>query len=235
MPHPDRLPLFHVIGFVGQDPLPNPVGLDAVLRRTLAELPRESDVEWLALSAATGEADRRFADAAQNGGLGWEAVLPNHPNDLGVRLGAADRQAFETILPLAEHTRIVGEHPTPESGAFDCGLEIVNHCDLLLAVWDGRGDGAGTAAVVRYAREAGRPLIQIDPVTFAQTRERLERLKLGDRHVRQLNTMPAGPAEAADASDADPHQATVRAFQRDRKSTRLNSSHVKRSRMPSSA
>mgnify|MGYP003342068316 CR=1 FL=1 len=25
MPHPDRLPLFHVIGFVGQDPLPNPV------------------------------------------------------------------------------------------------------------------------------------------------------------------------------------------------------------------
>ena len=58
MPHPDRLPLFHVIGFVGQDPLPNPVGLDAVLRRTLAELPRESDVEWLALSAATGEADQ---------------------------------------------------------------------------------------------------------------------------------------------------------------------------------
>ena len=39
---------------------------------------------------------------------------------------------------------------------------LVDHCDCLIAVYDGSGDG-GTAYTVRYAKSVGRPVYSIDP------------------------------------------------------------------------
>ncbi len=47
---------------------------------------------------------------------------------------------------------------------------LVDHTALVLAVYDGEYRG-GTAATVRYAREQGRELIVIGPVTRAVSRE----------------------------------------------------------------
>src|SRR5205085_2201316 len=46
---------------------------------------------------------------------------------------------------------------------FNAGRYVVDHCDVLIAIWDGkeaRGKG-GTAVIVDYARSCGRPLIRI--------------------------------------------------------------------------
>src|SRR5262249_19847988 len=93
------------------------------------------------------------------------------------------------------------------------GMETVNHCDLLLAVWDGepaRGRG-GTAEIVAYAREIQRPLIIIDSKTFQVRRENFERLKRGDRHLDFFNQLPPAPSEGADTT---PDRALVFRFQR---------------------
>src|SRR5262249_34888170 len=47
------------------------------------------------------------------------------------------------------------------------GREIVDLCDVLFALWDGKaatGRG-GTAEVVEYARQLGRPLLWLDTTT----------------------------------------------------------------------
>jgi hypothetical protein len=47
----------------------------------------------------------------------------------------------------------------------EAGRYMVDHCDILIAIWDGRparGEG-GTAEVVDYAREQNRPLIRVWP------------------------------------------------------------------------
>jgi CTP synthase (UTP-ammonia lyase) len=45
------------------------------------------------------------------------------------------------------------------------GHHVVNHCDVLIALWDGRpsrGRG-GTAEIVAYAREKKCPMLIISP------------------------------------------------------------------------
>src|ERR1035438_8764732 len=48
------------------------------------------------------------------------------------------------------------------------GQYVVDHCDVLIAVWDGqpsRGRG-GTAEIVQYAREQNRPIIRVWGASF---------------------------------------------------------------------
>ena len=48
--------------------------------------------------------------------------------------------------------------PTSQVGQY-----VVDHCDVLIAVWDGqpaRGRG-GTAEIVQYAQEQNRPIIRV--------------------------------------------------------------------------
>jgi len=64
----------------------------------------------------------------------------------------------------------------------DVGRYVVTHCDVLIALWDGRpsrGRG-GTAEIVAYAREEKRPLIIIST-------ENLEHIVIGK--VRKMNEL----------------------------------------------
>jgi hypothetical protein len=83
-------------------------------------------------------------------------------------------RTFSDTRQVAEFRRLVGEAETvvtgdfaaPSEGAFfDAGKRVVDACDRLLVVWDGRparGFG-GTADVVAYARVVGRALHVIWP------------------------------------------------------------------------
>jgi len=46
---------------------------------------------------------------------------------------------------------------------------MVNHADILVAVWNGNKKG-GTAACVRYARKQQKLIIQLNPITMEITR-----------------------------------------------------------------
>jgi len=212
MAESDELPVFHLIGFTGHRRVADPAGISRVLHTVLAEFRLAPDVEWLALSSVAAGSDILFARAALAEGMGWEAILPLPPAEFRRDFADAEWREVEALLAKAEQVRIIGERDHRDDAYLDGGMETVNHSDLLLAVWDGepsRGRG-GTAEIVAYARELGRPLIIIDATTLAVRRENTERLLIGNRHVAALNQLPGVPVPAG--AGADPGHDRVLGF-----------------------
>lgn len=200
----DQLPVFHVVGFTGHRQLQDASAVEAALREILSGLRREPGVEWLALSSVAAGSDIVFARSALALGFGWEAVLPLPPAEFRRDFSEPQWREVESLLAEAEHVRVIGERAIREDSYLDGGMETVNHCDLLLAVWDGepsRGRG-GTAEIVAYAREMRRPIIIVDARTLAVRRENFERLKVGDRYLAQLNALPSVNLPPDDGRDA---------------------------------
>jgi hypothetical protein len=86
--------------------------------------------------------------------VGYEATFPR-----------ADRPEYEQLLQQADDvTRL--EFPEPSEQAYwAAGKQVVDGCDILVAVWDGepaRGLG-GTGDVVAYAESRGRDVRVIWP------------------------------------------------------------------------
>jgi hypothetical protein len=100
-----------------------------------------------------------------------EAVLPMAKDKYLLDFATAgSRTEFHDLLHRASRTIVLRE-VAPDNAldevrnkAYEAaGRHVVDHCNLLIAVWDGkpaRGRG-GTAEIVAYAREKGRPLIVV--------------------------------------------------------------------------
>lgn len=75
----------------------------------------------------------------------------------------SERGVYQSILEQADSVVYVNRNYTR-----NCMLErnhfLVDHCDFLLAVYNGERRG-GTAATVRYAQKANREIIVIDPIS----------------------------------------------------------------------
>ncbi|MBL9209297.1 MAG: hypothetical protein JNL92_02460 [Opitutaceae bacterium] len=212
MAETDHLPIFHVIGFSGHRRVSDAAGLERALRAVLDELRAKPGVEWLALSSVAAGSDMVFARTALNLGMGWEAILPLPPTEFRRDFSEAEWREVEVLLAESEHVRIIGERGRREDAYLDGGMETVNHSDLLLAVWDGepsRGRG-GTAEIVAYARELGRPIIIVDANTLVVRRENFERLQVGDRHVTRLNALPSVPV--TESTPGEPGRDRVSGF-----------------------
>ncbi len=190
-----QLPVFRVIGFTGHRQLRDRAAVERVLREVLAGLRAENGAEWLALSSIAEGADMLFARTALQLGLGWEAVLPLPPAEFRADFSPELWREVESLLAEAESARVIGERNAREDAYLDCGMETVNHCDILLTVWDGepsRGRG-GTAEIVAYAREMGRPVIVVNAKDLSVRRENFESLEVGDRHLAYFNGLPRAP------------------------------------------
>lgn len=128
-----------------------------------AELSRAGNVTR-ALSSLAAGSDQEFAAAALSLGIAVTAVIPLEGYE----------QFFEES-DLACYQRLVEQcdimqlrwRGAPEQAFFEAGKLIVDQCDLLFAVWDGEKAGGlgGTGDIVDYARQKGRPFIQIEPIS----------------------------------------------------------------------
>lgn len=137
MSESSQLPLFHVVGFSGHRKLADVAGVERALRAVLLKLREEPGVEWLALSSLAAGSDMLFARTALKVGMGWEAVLPLAPAEFRRDFNETDWREVESLLAYAEHVGVVSDRPQRDDSYLDCGMETVNHCDLLIAVWDG--------------------------------------------------------------------------------------------------
>jgi len=197
-----QLPLFHVVGFTGHRQLADPAGTATAVTAILEELRRESPGEWIALSSAAAGADLVFVRTALDLGLGWEALLPLPLVDFERDFAPEAWPEVKALLAHAEHIEVSAEPGSRDEAYLTGGFEIVNNCDVLLAVWDGlpaRGKG-GTADVVAYARAMGRPVVIINPDSKAVRRENFEELRLHDANLRFLNSVPGGANPASESS-----------------------------------
>jgi hypothetical protein len=152
-------------------------GVDEALSRIKAAFPRRPlvVVSSLAEGADRVVARRIFARCPDAGLL---VALPMPKREyLEDFSSAGSREEFESLFARATcvveaQAQVGGEKPSESHRAADerrhasyeaAGSFVVDHCDALIAVWDGRraqGRG-GTADVVAHARERGMPLAWI--------------------------------------------------------------------------
>jgi hypothetical protein len=196
------LPQFHVVGFTGHRLLADWDKAQACITEALAALGREAPGEWIGVSSCAAGSDLVFAQAVLDAGEAWQAILPLPAVDFRKDFKPDEWRQAEALLARAETVQVMATGGAREEAYLDCGIEVVNTCDVLMALWDGepaRGRG-GTAEVVAYARELGRPLIVIDPETGATRRENFEHFKARDEELAFLNALPepaAAPTEVA--------------------------------------
>ena len=178
------------------------------IRAVLAEIDgilKDTPHRYRIISPLAEGADRIVAQVV----LGWEGpalppaldvVLPfaeeEYLRDFGT---SASRDEFAALLGRAASTVVLAAHETREEGYEEAGHAVVDRCDLLIALWDGKpaGGRGGTSEIVGYARETGRAYVHINPDGGTAGRSGIDAFFEGLRHVNTLNreAMPGGTEE----------------------------------------
>jgi len=117
------------------------------------------------LSALAEGADRLVAKIAlSQPDTTMVAVLPLARDDyLADFSEATSKLEFETLLAASRLVEAMPPAPSREAAYDQAGRWIVEHSDVLVALWDGdqaRGRG-GTAEIVMYAAERGLPMFWV--------------------------------------------------------------------------
>jgi len=201
------LPQFHVVGFTGHRRVADQEQVKTKIEAALNSLTKDSEVEWMGVSSVAEGSDMIFAHEVLTKGWEWNALLPLPPIDFKADFDESKWREVEALMAEAAEVRVVAQEGNRDEAYLDCGIETVNACDVLIAIWDGepaRGRG-GTADIVTFARELKRPLIVIDPNTGHERRENFEHYRAIDDELTFLNGLPE-PAtkdlrEAADSLD----------------------------------
>ncbi|GGT41126.1 hypothetical protein [Streptomyces purpureus] len=115
-----------------------------------------------ALSSLAAGADQLFADLALECGAELTVVIPSGDYERGFT-GPGELARFQLLRERATREIQLPFPCSTDEAYYAAGTYIADHCDRLLAVWDGhpaRGLG-GTGDIVHYARERGTPVTVI--------------------------------------------------------------------------
>lgn len=148
------------IGVTGHRSIPQEVH-DHVLASMRAAF-RGFDGSVEALSSLAVGADQLFADLALAHGAQLTVVIPSGDYEECFADGAELARYRALKARAVREVRLDYPHSTDEA-YYAAGAYIADHCDRLIAVWDGRparGLG-GTGDIVTYARGLGRPVTVI--------------------------------------------------------------------------
>ena len=152
------------VGITGMQNLQayDPEALEQAVRDALAAYGQPHAPRVLLSSLAAG-ADQLCTRIGLTLGYTFLCVLP-FPDYRG-RLRGEALAAFDTLLSQARETIVVSDGTDAEAAYLAAGQYVADHCDVLLAVWDGKPQksACGTEAVVRYARQQCRPVRLIAP------------------------------------------------------------------------
>lgn len=117
-----------------------------------------------AVSSLAAGADQCFASAALALQIPHTAVVPLP--DYERYFHGTGHDNYRHLLDHSDVVNLPGE-ASEQASFFRAGTYIVDHCDVLIALWDQKpsvGFG-GTADVVQYARAEGRSLTIFNPIT----------------------------------------------------------------------
>jgi hypothetical protein len=100
------------------------------------------------------------------GGSELEVVLPMGEADYETDFAdEMSKSEFRALLARARTIHRLPHSSNREEAYAAAGRFVVDRSDVLVAIWDGEpGEGpGGTTEIVRYARQARRPIFQIEP------------------------------------------------------------------------
>lgn len=150
-----------IVGETGHQDLTDASGwrsLRSLLTDTLDELPPP----LVGITSLAVGADQLFAQQILGRGGELRVVVP-FP-DYVDRFSGMDRTRYRRLLKSAAEVLVLPRSGSDEDCYMAAGQYIVDHCEFLVAIWDGRparGLG-GTADVVAYARRRAVPVRRLD-------------------------------------------------------------------------
>lgn len=155
------------IGITGHRDLAHPSAVKIAISKTLNEILVESDaLKIIILSSLAEGADRLAAESAlELTQATLYAVLPFTADDYSKDFGTKEsKKDFHFFLQQASKVNEL-DGRTSRTAAYEAvGQHVVNNCDMMIAVWNGRqsrGRG-GTAEIVAYALQMRRPVYWIN-------------------------------------------------------------------------
>ncbi len=110
-------------------------------------------------------ADQLFAEIViERGGL-LTVIVPFADYETKFAEGA-DRNGYNRLLAQANTVEVLPAAGSNREAYFKAGKQVVHRSELLIAVWGGKPAAGlgGTADVVGYARQCGKPMVHIDPI-----------------------------------------------------------------------
>ncbi|HEX6520254.1 MAG TPA: hypothetical protein VF070_09625 [Streptosporangiaceae bacterium] len=134
-----------------------------VAREIMSELARLSDGPLAGISSLAAGADQVFAFCVLAAGGQLSFVQP--ADDYRETMSGMALRSYEHLLALTEHVDRLPFSQSSQEAYYAAGQMVVDKCDHLLAVWDGRPAGGlgGTADIVEYAQKQGKPTTVIWP------------------------------------------------------------------------
>jgi hypothetical protein len=167
-----------VIGVTGHRNLKNIPQLQTAVRSILPDIRKmapdlkATPVIFNVLTPLAEGADRLIAqEVLKQDGATLEVVLPlprdNYIKDFSTEDSVRE---FDDLLAKAGYVQALPAKENRVSAYELAGRYVVEHCDILIALWDGQpsaGPG-GTGDIVRYARDIKCPLVWINPADPAQ-------------------------------------------------------------------
>jgi hypothetical protein len=206
-----RIPGSVRIGVTGHRNLVNAGRLADAIRRVLARLDdvlRHTPHAFTVVSPLAEGADQLVARvvlerpvSGNAQGPTLDVPLPLPESDYLQDFSSSDaKEQFRTLFARAHSSRVLDTAPSLPAAYEQAGRYVVQNCDLLIAIWDGkpaRGQG-GTAEIVEYARQIGRTVFRIDAETDRLTEERGS-----DQALESLERLDAYNAEHLSGAEAD--------------------------------
>lgn len=131
--------------------------------RTLLQFLAEQHGRIVGFSSLAVGADQIFAREVLRVGGDLVAVIPS--SDYHKTFSSEALVDYEELLDAASRC-ITLDFPAPSEDAFlAAGMDVVDRCDLLVAVWDGQPSASrgGTGDAVEYARQRGKNVQVIWP------------------------------------------------------------------------
>jgi len=139
--------------------------IDRIVELLALDPTESTPVTTTVVSALAEGADRLVAhDVLARPGTRLEVILPFEPSVyLADFAEAASREEFEELLSRASATMTVQPRKTRPLTYREAGEQMVDRCDIVVAVWDGeQGDIGGTSDVVGSVRKRGLPMVWVD-------------------------------------------------------------------------
>jgi len=152
-----------LVGIAGHRILSEVGRIDAGVDQALARIDELFESRTLALVSSLAEGADRVVAWRVLMRPGWRLIVPLPlQREEYVKDFHSKESRDEFSLLLARADEIIELQPAPtRSAAYEAaGLYVLDHCDVLIAVWDGNpAQGAsGTAEVVAEARRRGMPI-----------------------------------------------------------------------------
>jgi hypothetical protein len=152
------------VGITGHRKLDDPAGWIWVRRELAALLGPIASLSGVS-SLAIG-ADQVFAEVVLEVKGDLEAVIP-FPDYERTFTTESDLTRYQRLTAASKRVEILANGLSDDEAYLEAGRRVSDLSDLVVAVWDGqpaRGLG-GTADVVDYAANAGKQIVQLDPVS----------------------------------------------------------------------